>query len=168
MITFSTRMLKFDKQGEKTGWTYIIISRRHAEQLNPGSRVSFRVKGYLDGYPVKQVALLPMGEGEFILPLNTPMRKALQKEKGDMLTVRLEIDLSAFKHSSDFIQCLKDEPRAHAFFKTLAGSHQKYFTKWIESAKTIETKTKRITMAVISLGQGQGYPEMMRANKSRR
>jgi hypothetical protein len=166
MITFSTHILKFDKQGEKTGWTYIVISRRQAEQLSPGSRVSFRVKGHLDQYLIKQAALLPMGEGNFILPLNGPMRKALGKKAGDSLTVKLEIDKSGFKHSADFIRCLKDEPRAHDFFRTLPLSHQKYFSKWIEGARTLNTKTKRITMAVIALGQGQGYAEMIRANKS--
>jgi uncharacterized protein YdeI (YjbR/CyaY-like superfamily) len=47
----------------------------------------------------------------------------------------------------------------------LSGSHQKYFSKWIESAKTAQTKTKRILMAVTALGQGKGYPEMIRMNK---
>jgi hypothetical protein len=41
-----------------------------------------------------------------------------------------------------------------------------YFSKWIEEAKTSQTKTKRIAMAVTALGLGQGYPEMIRANKS--
>ena len=40
------------------------------------------------------------------------------------------------------MECLGDEPSADAFFKTLAGSHQRYFSKWIDDAKTVETKTK--------------------------
>lgn len=165
MITYSTRILKFEKKGEKTGWSYIEISKRQAEQLKSGCRVSFRIKGQLDQHPIHQTALLPMGDGNFILPLNGAMRKAIGKIEGDLLTVKIEVDERPLTLSSDFIKCLKDDPRAYTFFKTLPKSHQAYFSKWIESAKTISTKTKRITMAVVALGLGQGYPEMIRANK---
>lgn len=165
MITFSTRILKFDKQGEKTGWCYITISQSKASQLKPGCKVSFRIKGLLDHHPIEKTALLPMGSGSFILPINGAMRKAVGKNEGDTLSVKIELDERPLILSSDFIKCLKDDTRAYDFFKTLPKSHQAYFSKWIESAKTISTKTKRITMALIALGSGQGYPEMMRANK---
>jgi uncharacterized protein YdeI (YjbR/CyaY-like superfamily) len=77
----------------------------------------------------------------------------------------LEVDERQLTISSDFIKCLKDEPRALDFFKSLPKGHQNYFSKWIDSAKTTATKTKRITMAVVALGAGQGFPEMIRANK---
>jgi len=64
------------------------------------------------------------------------------------------------------VACLNDEPKALAYFNTLPKGHQNYFSKWIEAAKTIETKTKRITMAVIALAKQMGYPEMIRANKA--
>ena len=51
------------------------------------------------------------------------------------------------------------------FFKTLPGSHQRYFSKWIEDAKTMQTKTKRIVMALTAFSKKQGFPEMMRENK---
>jgi hypothetical protein len=165
MITFSTRILKFQNKGEKTGWRYIEISKRQAEQLKPNNKVSFRVKGLLDQYSIEKTALLPMGEGDFILPINGTIRKAIGKKEGDMLKVRLELDERAIQLSSDFIKCLKDEPKAYDFFKSLPKSHQNYFSKWIEDAKTIQTKTKRITMAVIGLSAGQNYGEMIRANK---
>jgi hypothetical protein len=166
MITFSTRILKFQNNGEKTGWRYIEISKRQAEQLKPNNKVSFRVKGLLDQYPIQKTALLPMGEGNFILPINGTIRKAIGKKEGDALKVQLELDERAIQLSSDFIKCLKDEPRAYDFFKSLPKSHQNYFSKWIESAKTIQTKTKRITMAVVGLSAGQNYNEMIRANKT--
>lgn len=165
MITFSARILKFQKKGEKTGWSYIEISKRRAEQLKSGQRVSFRVKGQLDHHPIQKTALLPMGEGNFILPLNGSMRKAIGKQAGDQLHVKIELDERPLTPSGDFIKCLKDDPRAHDFFRTLPKSHQQYFSKWIESAKTFPTKARRITMAVIALSARQGYGEMMRANK---
>ena len=160
-----TTIHRFDKQGEKTGWTYIEISAAQAKKIKPDTKVSFRVNGALDSFKIKQIALLPMGEGNFIMPLNASMRKGTGKKMGDKITVSLEADKSEFVFSQDFMDCLLDDPVAYDFFQTLSGSHQKYFSKWIDSAKTATTKTKRIVMAVTALSKKQGYPEMIRANK---
>jgi len=165
MILFTATIHKFAKQGEKTGWTYIEISASQAKKLKPDTRVSFRVKGSLDSFKIKQIALIPMGEGNFIIPLNAAMRKGTGKKLGDKLKVSLEADDSEFVFSQEFIACLQDDPVAYDFFQSLSGSHQKYFSKWIDSAKTTATRTKRIVMAVVALSKKQGYPEMIRANK---
>jgi uncharacterized protein YdeI (YjbR/CyaY-like superfamily) len=106
-----------------------------------------------------------MGEGNFIMALNGAMRKGIGKKHGDKLKVSLQADDSEFALSEDFIACLYDDPAAYDFFQTLSGSHQKYFSKWIDSAKTSATKTKRIVMAITALAKKQGYPEMIRSNK---
>ena len=165
MISFTATIHKFDKKGEKTGWTYIEISAARANLLKPKTKVSFRVRGTLDSYSLKQTALIPMGDGKFILPINAAIRKATGKRQGDKLKVILEADDRKFILSPDLIACLKDEPPAYEYFKTLPGSHQKYFSKWIDSAKTSATKTKRILMALLALSNKKGYPEMLRENK---
>jgi hypothetical protein len=162
MVRFTAEIQKFGKQGEKTGWTYIVVPAAQAKKIKPGFKKSFRVKGKLDAHPVKAVALLPMGEGDFIIPLNAGMRKAIRKREGDKLTAQLEEDKSEFVFDADFMVCLEDEPPALKFFKTLSGSHQRYFSKWIQSAKTDATKTRRIAMAVNALARNMGYPEMLR------
>ncbi|MFM7430611.1 MAG: DUF1905 domain-containing protein [Flammeovirgaceae bacterium] len=164
MLSFHTTIEKFDKKGEKTGWSYIIISSAQAKKLKT-SKASFRVKGTIDTFKLKQTALIPMGDGDFILPVNATMRKALGKRQGDRVKVSLAADDDKYVLSPDLMACLRDDPGAFSYFKTLSGSHQKYFSKWIESAKTTQTKTKRILMAVTALGQGKGYPEMIRMNK---
>jgi uncharacterized protein YdeI (YjbR/CyaY-like superfamily) len=78
------------------------------------------------------------------------------------LKVQLEADESPRVLSAAFIQCLKDEPAAYAFFQTLPKSHQNYFSKWIDGAKTPTTKAKRITQAVIALAARQKFNEMLR------
>lgn len=168
MIEYKTTILRFDKQGEKTGWTYIEVPADIAEQLMPGTKKSFRVKGKLDKHAIKQMALLPMGGGHFILPLKADVRKALGKKHGAQLMVSLTVDKSEFKLSEDFMACLEDEPAALTFFKSLTGGHQKYFSKWIDEAKTEATKVKRITMAVNALAKNMGYPEMLRAEKAKK
>ncbi|MBC8173390.1 MAG: DUF1905 domain-containing protein [Chitinophagales bacterium] len=165
MVQFTTVIQKFEKQGEKTGWTYITIPAEVAKKLNPKQKTSFPVKGKLDNYIFKQVALLPMGGGDFIMPLKAEIRKAIGKRSGYSVNVKLELDTTPFQFSEDFIECLNDEPKALAHFKSMPLSHQKYYSKWIDTAKTIETKSKRIVMAVKSLAIKQDFGEMLRENK---
>ncbi|MEJ7673490.1 MAG: DUF1905 domain-containing protein [Chitinophagaceae bacterium] len=75
MVQFSTVIKKFSNKGEKTGWTYIEISEAVAQMLKPNNKKSFRVKGSLDNYKFEGLALIPMGEGAFILALNALIRK---------------------------------------------------------------------------------------------
>lgn len=165
MIRFTTTIKQFDEQGEKTGWTYIEIPAELAQELLPGNRKSFRVKGKLDSYPIRQANLLPMGGGNFILALKAEIRKQIGKKKGAMLDVQLEVDTYEQKIPKWITDCLKDEPDADVYFKSLPKGHQNYFIKWIESAKTDHTRTKRMAMAINALARGWGFSEMIRANK---
>src|ERR1700761_1730513 len=93
MIIFDTMILKFADQGEKTGWSYIDIPFDIAQQLKPGTRTSFRVRGMLDGLAVSGMALMPMGEGNFIMALKADVRKGIHKNAGAMLHAKLEEDV---------------------------------------------------------------------------
>ena len=168
MIAFNTTILRFDKQGEKTGWTYIEISAAQAKKINPGIKVGYRVKGKLDHFAFEKTALLPMGEGRFIMPLKANIRKAIGKRQGDKLRVEMALDQRQIQPSADFMKCLKEDPEAMKFFKTMPGSHQRYFSKWIDDAKTMQTKTKRIVMALTAFSKKQRFMEMMRESKKSR
>ncbi|WP_407520424.1 YdeI/OmpD-associated family protein [Lacibacter sp. MH-610] len=165
MVRFKATIQKFQKQGEKTGWTYISIPQKVAEQINPGVKKSYRVKGRLDAYVFDGISLLPMGEGDFIIPLKADIRKKLGKRAGETLMAELELQQKAYEIDADFMACLEDEPAALRFFETLPKGHRNYFSKWIESAKTEPTRAKRIALAVNALAKKWGYAEMIRAQK---
>jgi len=165
MVKFTATLLKFDQMGEKTGWTYLEVPEKISEQLKPGQRKSYRVKGKIDQHSIKGVALLPMGGGGFIMPVNATMRKAIGKNKGAKVAVQLAVDFKVIPLSQDMMDCLLDEPKALAFFNKLAPSHQQYYSKWIEGAKTEATKTKRIAATVLAMTRQMSYGEMMRAMK---
>jgi len=149
--------------GEKTGWTYIRVSAALAGQLIPANKKSFRVKGRLDVHPVRGLALIPMGEGDFILALNAAIRKMIRKQKGDMLQVELEVDKTVITPPKDLVECLADEPEALAYFRNLPKSHQNYFGSWIKAAKTDGTRTRRIACVVSACVQHLSFAEMLRA-----
>src|ERR1700761_9187930 len=163
MVEFNTLILQFAEQGEKTGWSYIEIPADLAQQLKPGNKKSFRVKGMLDGLAIKGMALLPMGEGNFIMALKADIRRGIHKNAGAMLQVKLEVDNEYKVEIPDDLQeCFDFEPEALAFFNTLAKSHRDYFIKWIESAKTGETRARRVVNTVNAMLRKWTYNVMMR------
>ncbi|HVU96624.1 MAG TPA: YdeI/OmpD-associated family protein [Puia sp.] len=164
MIRFKTKILQFTvRMGEKTGWSYIRIPAKLAQQLKPDNKKSFRVKGKLDDYAIAGMALIPMGEGDFILALKAAIRKAIRKQAGDSLEVQLEIDKKEIVPPKELVECLADEPEAQKVFRALPKSHQNWYGNWVKSAKTEGTRTRRIAHIVDSLLKKMNFPEMMRA-----
>jgi hypothetical protein len=163
MIEFTTMILQFAEQGEKTGWSYIEIPADIARRMKPGNKKSFRVRGMLDALPVNGMALMPMGEGNFIMALKAEIRKGIHKNAGAMLHVKLEEDVD-FKVEipADLQECFDFEPDAFDFFNTLAKSHRDYFIKWIDSAKTNETRAKRIVNTINAMLKKWPYNVMLR------
>lgn len=80
MVEFKTVIKKFNKNGEKSGWTYIEIPEEIILKIKGNYKKSFRVKGFIDKTPIAKQALLPMGGGIFIMALNAVLRKAICKK----------------------------------------------------------------------------------------
>lgn len=165
MPEFKAKLEKFNQKGEKSGWTYIEIPFEVSEQINPGVKTAYRVKGKIDNYSFEWVSTIPMGDGYFIIAVNAGMRKIIRKPIGEYVTVQLALDTKEKPLCEEFLLCLEDEPDAFEFFKTLPKGHQRYFSNWIESAKTDVTKTKRIAQAVNALAMHLGFGEMIRMHK---
>ncbi|GAB3914152.1 YdeI/OmpD-associated family protein [Mucilaginibacter boryungensis] len=166
MISYNTIILQFADQGEKTGWTYIDVPADLAQQLKPGNKKSFRVKGMLDSFPIKAVALMPMGEGAFIMAINAEMRKGIHKRAGAMLKITLEVDTNTEVIIPDDLQeCFEYEPQAQEYFNSLPEGHRRYFVNWINSAKTEPTRANRIANTIEAMLHKWTYNEMMRAMK---
>ena len=162
MVEFSALIKKFGKQGEKTGWTYIEIPAAVASKLKPGNKKTFRVKVNLDNFSFKGLALAPMGNGDFILPLNATIRKKIRKSKGDKVRVIMETDKPP-ELNRELMECLAEDAESSSFFNTLTPGHQRYFSTWINNAKTEHTKTKRIAQTLNALSRHQNFGEMLRA-----
>jgi hypothetical protein len=168
MVRFKATILQFKAMGEKTGWSYIKVPAALAQQLKPGNKRSFRVKGKLDAHAISGMALIPMGEGDFILALNAAVRKAIRKERGASLEVQLEPDAKVLTPPMDLLDCMADEPEALKYFRGLPMSHQNYFGNWIKQAKTAATRTKRIVRVVGAMLKRQNYAEMIRDQRDDR
>lgn len=161
-ISFTAMLHKFGENADKTGWTYFEIPAELAQQLKPGNKRSFRVRGSLDDHKISGVSILPTGNGNFIMAVNGAMRKGIRKNKGAMIEVKLIADEKEYELNKDLMDCLADDPDAGEYFYSLTKSHRNYFSKWIDSAKTEATKTKRLTQTLTSLARKMDYSQMIR------
>lgn len=166
MVKFKAQLQKFGEMGEKSGWTYILIEQKIAQKILPGKKNSFRVKGNLDDFPISKTAILPFGDGNFVLPVNATIRKGIKKGVGEKVELLLEAD-GDLQIAADLLSCLEDDPVAKSYFLKLPPSHQRYYSRWIESAKTEGTRTKRIALAISAFSKKMSYNEMMKMNRGK-
>lgn len=167
MVKLESVIERFDEKGDKTGWRYILIPQSTAQKIKPNFKKSFRVKGYLDNIPIKGMATVPIGEGDFILALKQSLRKQLSKNEGDLIIALLEEDKDfKIETPDDLLICLQEEQHLWENFEKLAPSHQGYFIKYITDSKTSETRFKRITMVVNAMDKNWDYGKMIRESRS--
>ena len=63
------------------------------------------------------------------------------------------------------MECLQDEPEAYQYFLSFPRSHQNYYSKWVESAKTTVTQAKRIAQIIEAMYLKQSFAEMLKSGK---
>ena len=130
----------------KGGWTFTEIPEIPQDKHSPFGWV--KVKGSIDGYEISTYHLMPSGKGTLFLSVKAEIRKKIKKQAGDYVHVILYHDNEPLEIPEELVICLTHETDAYEKFQQLTESEQKAFVDWIYSAKTDETKVKRIAETI--------------------
>jgi uncharacterized protein DUF1905 len=77
---------KLQKRPNKGGWAHVVW---RASVKFFGTRGLVKVRGTVEGYPFRS-SFMAMGGGKHMLPIKAEIRKAIEKDVGDVVTVLLE------------------------------------------------------------------------------
>lgn len=135
-------------------WTYAPILFDVAAET--GVRARLRVKGTIDAVPFKGM-LMPMGSGKHFIVVNGELRERIGKSAGDKVKLEMDVDSSPVRVTvpRDLTRALVRKRTARAAFDAMAPSHRKAYVRWIQEARTPETRSRRITEAVELIAAGK-------------
>ncbi|GAB6899200.1 DUF1905 domain-containing protein [Kineosporia succinea] len=78
-------------QKHTNGWTCVFMA---GSGDYFGTRKAIKVGGLIDGEHEFKATLMPMGDGTHMVPINTALKKAIKKDVGDEITVRINARFS--------------------------------------------------------------------------
>ncbi len=141
-VKFKTTLCKM---GE---WTMAVATIDTRKIFGKGH---IRVKGSINGAPIKGVSLMPRKEGNHCIAVKKSIRKVIRKEAGDLVEIILEIDTDELEIPLELQAAFEASPEAKEMFDSFSFANRKYFVEHITEAKNQSTKERRAVAGVLLL-----------------
>lgn len=135
----------------KGAWTYHIIIPNSKDIK--GKWGDIKVSGTIDGYPITNMNLAPMGDADKRLSINATTRKAIQKSGGDIVTVTLYLEKGRQDMRKQEIYDIFKESGVLDDFQKLAKLDQSQMLDKILSAGSEEKQVKLMVEMIDFLGR---------------
>nr|WP_314866501.1 DUF1905 domain-containing protein [uncultured Flavobacterium sp.] len=127
-------------------WTYQLIIP-NTKNIK-GKWGDLKVSGTIDEYEIKQKNLAPMKDADKKLALNSEIRKSINKNGGDTVTVTLYLDKqNNFSNIETILECFKDADVIKIFEK-ITSKEQSEILENIINVATEDQMTDKIIKAI--------------------
>lgn len=121
--------------------------------LNGGGRP--KVAATMNGYAFRST-IAKMGDS-YWLGISAERRAAAGVEGGQVYDVDVELDLAPreIEVPDDLRAALDADPAANAFWETVSYSNKRWHVELLTSAKTAETRARRLAKSLAMLSEGK-------------
>jgi hypothetical protein len=139
-------------QGDKTA-TGIRVPAEVVESLGAGRRPPVTVS--INGYTYRST--IAVIGGDYMVGVSAVNREGAGVAGGDEVEVTIALDTAPriVAVPEDLAAALNADPAARATFDALSNSNKGWHVSSIESAKTVETRARRIERSIAALREGR-------------
>ena len=150
VLRFNARLFEHPEATENGSGTLLDVPRDVSKQLGDMPKV----EGTINGHPFR-AALEPNPSGGRRLKVNQAMRRGAGADDGDTVELAILGPEPDPKGPADLRAAFAASPEAKTVWKELTTMGRQDWVRWIESAKTAETRARRVTRTVEQLSEGK-------------
>lgn len=143
-------LFTLEKFSGKGGWTYAELPI--LDNVYKNSFGWFEVNGQIDTLALTNYKLMPMGKGRLFLPVKAEIRKKINKQEGDVVSIILFAKIKDTTLKEDIITCIKDESNAlYNYFTSLSSATQDDYLLPIINTPDDTSKVEKINHLIFKL-----------------
>ena len=145
-----------EKSDNKVWGAHFRVPKRVADGMAQGT--SRRVVCTLNGAPEFQCAILPRGNGSFVITVNKQLRNALSLAFGSDLKIRLRKDTSAYglPFPPELRELLRQDPAGNRLFHALTPGRRRTLLYIIGKTQDSGRRTDRSIIVITHLKSNAG------------
>ncbi len=153
VLRFKARLFRDPKAANNGSWTLLDVPKPVGEQL----RGTTKVEGTMNGHPFR-APLEPNDSAGHCLRVNQAMRDGAGADAGDTVKLAILGPEPEPAVPSDLRSAFKASREAKALWNDLTLIGRIDWIRWIDSAKTSETRARRVRRTVEQLSEGKRRP----------
>ena len=153
VIRFKARLVQHSRAEKTDAWALFNVPKAVSKKL----RGITTVEGTINGHPFR-AALEPNASGRHTLRVNKAMRNGVGADAGDTVNLAVLGPEPPPKIPADLRAAMTSSHKAKSLWQDLSTIGRRDYIRWIESAKTSETRARRVRRTVEQLSSGKRRP----------